>query len=680
MTDHNHFRNHETSTGLRNNLKFNFTKKVKPDFISIIYNDNYGVPLYDDDIGYGFINQTCALPARTVHTKEIISNESGFVITEPHFSKSIYNYSDEYNHFGMAFRIRVPAGGYEIVVRTTSHISETMISISGMRPPNQNMEQYWDAAKLVSRNTFAEVGEKEWKYTYVNGRDFLVIEIEPKTAGVPVGVREIIITPLEENFKKENELPTVFLLGDSTVKSYIFEEAPMHGWGQIIGQLFNLSKVRIINYSMGGRSFKIAYVEGRLNDILMTGKAGDYIFIQFGHNDERLDEHHRFGRGSTEEMYSTFIKNIYIPAIKARGMIPIFVTPMSRVNVNPSKKDGYVNSFQKKKFPEIMKNIGQDYGITVIDLNSKSLDYYNEIGVEGTTTLFMSIEAGETPGKTNDGTYANGHPSNKIDGTHYKEALAHQFARIIVTEIVKLGRAGDKMATELTSFLKEDVKSAIQLNNWEMIFPHIPKDTLTGPNSYYRNQIEKLIQLGVMGKDEKGNFNPYLSITTFEFQYSICKLMNIHLNSLSTYNEEYLTREVMASILYDVYQVRFNEKPKYMTDYNKTKTEQSVLNYDPNLDFGSEATTYYPIILFEKLIDLKDISPILVTKVKGAYELGLIRSEKGIIRGKLCNGTELEPKEIVTRAKAAKALYFMWVLSQPIHVENHLLYICCNVY
>jgi hypothetical protein len=99
MSTNKPFRNQDVSTTLRSNLKFNFTKKAKPGFISIIFDENDGVPLYNDDLGYGFINQTCSLPARTVHTKEIISNDSGFVLTEPLF----------YSSKGLGDRNHVPA-------------------------------------------------------------------------------------------------------------------------------------------------------------------------------------------------------------------------------------------------------------------------------------------------------------------------------------------------------------------------------------------------------------------------------------------------------------------------------------------------------------------------------------------------------------------------------------------
>ncbi|SES05385.1 Lysophospholipase L1 [Gracilibacillus ureilyticus] len=644
-------------------LQFNFTSQPKADYISINKGGHEDIPIYSEQAGYGFVNLTGAFPPRIVHTKRIQATDNGYTISEPYFSGHISENPDDYNHFGLAFRVKTPPGGYQIRIKTTCPTSDALISISGMRPNFPDSNDYWDAAKLIPVKNFTKITEDEWSFPYANGRDYIDIEVEPKGKNISVGLKEIIITPIPLNERSQDESPSVFLLGDSTVKSYIFEEAPMHGWGQVFHRLFNTDKVNIINYSMGGRSFKNAYSEGRLNDILLTGKAGDYIFIQFGHNDERTDEGDRFGRGSTENMYRSYIKNLYIPAIRSRGLIPVFVTPMSRID--SSLMEGrYYNSFVNRKFPEILKGMGMELNIPVIDLNTKSLDYYNEIGVKATKALFMSIEAGESPGKTNDGTYANGHPSNKIDGTHFKEALAHQFARIIVTEITRLKKEGNQVAAEIEGFLKSSVKKAIETDNWEDIFSQCCKDTLTGDNAYYRNQIEKLVQLKVMQKEEDGNFYPDVPMRTVEFRLALETLLKVKLDEMTTFNEEHLTREMMAVILYDAYCLKFgSQKPKYMTDYNDTS------NHEEN---SENMKTYYPVTPFKKLTDAHQISTALFTKVRGAYELGLVRTEKGIVRGRISNGTSFEPGEVVTRAKAAKALYFIWVLSNPINVENDL--------
>ncbi|WP_454191212.1 GDSL-type esterase/lipase family protein [Paenibacillus sp. Marseille-Q7038] len=655
---------------LDNEYKFNFTNQEKSGYKSVVYDEEQGVPLYDSSVGYGFVEQTNAMPAREVHTDSITSDGTGFFITEPSFYAEPKYEKDNYNHYGMAFRIQAPPGAYRVYVRTTSDAADTTVSVSGMQTSRLLKGGFWDAAKLVPIKNTAEAKGKEWTYTYVHGRNFLDIEIEPNKINTLVGIEEIVLHPVSPQKREPGNRPTLFLLGDSTVKSYIFEEAPMSGWGQVIDSMFHSNKVNILNYSMGGRSFKNAYTEGRLNDILLSGNTDDYVFIQFGHNDESTDEFRRYGRGSTEAMYQTYVEEVYLPAIRAQGMIPVLVTPMSRIKGDASPGYVYTNSFKTRQFPDILKRIAEDKEITLIDLNSASVAYYNEIGVEATTAMFMSIEAGETPGKTSDGSYANGHPSNKNDGTHFKEAMSKQYARMIVTELLNREQEGDATATVLVSYLQGDVRRAAITGDWTKIFPEITNDTTTGEGAYYRNQIEKLIQLGVMSKDRHGNFNPELTITVDEFVESLSKLLGLKKKEFSEYKDGKLSREMMASMLDDAYRMHFPVKPKYMTNYNGASVIPGDPNYDPNLDPALRGTMYYPLVSWEQLIDTTEINPEWISKVKDAYELGLIRSEKGITRGKMVNGNELEPKASVTREKAAKALYFMWVLTNEVNVEN----------
>jgi len=650
---------------------FIFTDDWKAGCIRVPYDPERGAPLYDAAKGYGFLRKTGAIPGREVHSSSITADGTGFYIRESEVDRQSGN-ELHFNHYGMVFRVDVPPGAYEIVVTAASDPADAWFSVSGMNAARLLEGGYWDAASKVPKRVVAKLEGYEWSFIYANGREWVEVEIEPRRANTTVGIREIAIRPLARNVRPAGRLPTIFLLGDSTVKTYTFSEAPMSGWGQVIGRLFDGAKANVVNYSMGGRSFRNAYAEGRLNDILVSGSAGDYILIQFGHNDEKEDERERFGRGATEDMYERYIKEIYVPAIRARGLIPLFVTPMSRVDGRKRPGHRYSNSFIHRKFPDILRRVGEELSIPVIDLNAASIEYYNEIGVEATTAIFMSIEAGETPGKTNDGSYANGHPADKIDGTHYKEALSKQFARLIVTDLEVQGARGFAAAADIDSFLREDVREAIASRDWSRIFPEVAKDTEAGPRAYYRNQIEKLLQLGVMLTDDEGNFRPELPMTVSAFIAALSKLLQLNTPRMPNYADGVLNREMMAAILYDVYRAKFDAKPKYMTDYNGPAAVSIGAEHDPNLDAGAKGIRYDPLVPFRSLTDADRVSPELAYKVKAAYELGLFRSEKGIVRGKNINGTELEPKTIVTRGKAAKSLYFMWVLGQPVNEENHI--------
>ncbi len=653
-------------------LRFDFTGRPAPGAVQVKWNAQGGAPLFDPAAGYGFVNQTGAVPARAVHTAGIRSDGKGFVISEAAFEAEKGFEKDHYNGFGMAFRIKAPPGAYAIRVRTTSSLDDTIVSVTGMQASRLAPGVFWDAAGLLPNRTTVSTQGREWSYRYVNGRDVIDIEIEPKRPDTPVGVEEIVLTPIAPTARPAGVLPAIYTLGDSTVKSYTFDEAPMSGWGQVFDQLFDPARVRVLNYAMGGRSFRNAYAEGRLNDLLLAGHVGDIVLIQFGHNDESVDEWRRYGRGSTEAMYETYITQFYLPAIRARGMVPVFVTPMSRVKGDAKPGDTYVNSFSKRRFPDLMKKLGAAHGVTVVDLNARSVEFYNDTGVAAVTAMVMAIEAGETPGKTNDGSYANGHPANKIDGTHFRESMSKQYARIVATELARLGRDGDRVAAGIAAQFRRDVQVAAATGDWTAIHPEIARDIARGDNAYYRDQIEKLLQLGALRKDTAGNFRPQEIMGTREFIAALGKLMALPsaVPALAQYADGPLTREVMGAILADAYHAKFSARPRYMTDYNGKTVVPGMPGYDPNLDSGAQGAMYYPLVAWSGLRDTADLSPAYVARVKDAYELGLIRSEFGIVRGRMLNGRTLEPALPVTRAKAAKALYFMWVLAQPPKAEN----------
>jgi hypothetical protein len=132
-----------------------------------------------------------------------------------------------------------------------------------------------------------------------------------------------------------------------------------------------------------------------------------------------------------------------------------------------------------------------------------------------------------------------------------------------------------------------------------------------------------------------------------------------------------LTREAMGAIMYDAYQKADKTiMSGYMGQNGGVPTPDDP-NYDPNIKY--EGTPYIPLTGWGALTDKEELSDVLYAKVKAAYNLGLIRSEQGIARGSISVGDELEPKAEVTRAKAAKALVFAYILTQPQSGESQSL-------
>ena len=119
---------------------------------------------------------------------------------------------------------------------------------------------------------------------------------------------------------------TVYLAGDSTCANKAGDKRPETGWGEMLQQYFDPARVKIVNEAQNGRSTKSFIDEGRWKSIVDRLNKGDYVFIQFGHNDEKKDKPTIYA--SPEDYKANLIK--FIMETRARGATPVLMTPVSR--------------------------------------------------------------------------------------------------------------------------------------------------------------------------------------------------------------------------------------------------------------------------------------------------------------------------------------------------------------
>lgn len=644
------------------------------------------IPLYGRwDGEYGFVDGTKGFPRRKVQTDKLFLKDGAVCVLEREKERfeQYHPGGTDYDLGGMLFRMELPAGTYDFEIQCMGGGQSTAVAVSGMNPERILQGGWWDAGELVPVRHPAIWEGNTWKYSYVNGGGCVDIALEPLRPDTVIGVRRIRVNR-REAATEERGLPCIRILGDSTAKSYVFEEAPMSGWGQLFYRMVDAGRASVVNYSNGGRSLRVMYQEGRLNDMLLSGRKGDYVLLQSGHNDERdgdLDgENSRFGRGSTEEMYYSLLTKVFLPSIRSVGMIPVLVTPVTRINAGCKDDAVFVNSFQKRDFPAVMRRAAADTGTLLLDLNDRSVEHFNQVGAQAARAMVMSLEPGETPGKTNSGSYANGNPNNHADGTHYKECLSRQYCRMAVLELAGAARRGNKTAEALCGLLRREVLQAERRGDFSAVFPEVCRDTMTGRGAYYRNQIEKMVEMGIFHKDGEGNFRPFEPCGRREFREGIRDIWGLSEDftlagegTVPGGEDKPLLRAEAAEILYDAYAARFGfgegHKPPYMTDYNGRNIDSEDPNYDVNLPEGE--TMYYPLTAFENVADLEGLSEETLGKLETVYRLGIMRCEEEIARGSLENGTRFGPFRPVTRERAAKYLYFCFVLGQDIKTENH---------
>lgn len=206
---------------------------------------------------------------------------------------------------------------------------------------------------------------------------------------------------------------TIFLAGDSTVCDQYDE--PYTGWGQVLQYFFN-EGIAVSNHAYSGRTAVSFIREKRLDDILKVIKKGDYLFMQFGHNDQKPGAYHSDAMGKYKEVLM-----VYIDKAREKGAIPVLVTSMMRRNFNEEGK--IVNTLEN--YPEAMRQLAEKENLALIDLNARSEKLFNELGPEKCKEIFIHIAPGEM----------SNYPEGIADDTHFSEYGAMKMAELVVDEI-----------------------------------------------------------------------------------------------------------------------------------------------------------------------------------------------------------------------------------------------------
>lgn len=209
----------------------------------------------------------------------------------------------------------------------------------------------------------------------------------------------------------------LFLAGDSTVADCPPHEAPMAGWGQVIGPLLPAG-VTAGNKAKGGRSSNSFIEEGLLEDIWQEIKTGDLLLIQFGHNDQK-----DYGT----KPWTTYLEHLaqYIDGAVQRGAKPVLVTPVQRRTFNDSGKiDSSLGAY-----PAAMKQLAAERAVPLIDLHEQTKALYESYGPEPSKALFTWLAPGEHPN----------YPAGIQDNTHFSETGAKAVALLVVEALQALG-------------------------------------------------------------------------------------------------------------------------------------------------------------------------------------------------------------------------------------------------
>lgn len=211
---------------------------------------------------------------------------------------------------------------------------------------------------------------------------------------------------------------TLFIAGDSTAALKGADQKPMAGWGEFLQNYFS-PDIIVDNRAVNGRSTKSFLAEGRLADIEKDFQAGDYLFIQFGHNDEKIEDPARYTEPDTEYRSNLIY---YIDTVRRLGGFPVLLTSVSRRRFT---SDGETDPLAVGLYPDAMRRVAAETGTPLLDVFNASQQLFRTLGVEDSRHLFMHLPK-------------NGHPNYPdgiSDDTHFCTQGARQIAALVATAI-----------------------------------------------------------------------------------------------------------------------------------------------------------------------------------------------------------------------------------------------------
>lgn len=386
----------QTKPGPAANLKFDFGPgKVAPGYTRILETN-----IYTRELGYGF---------------EPGANVKCFDRNGQNALRSDLCTSDQPFFFSVA----LPEGNYNVTITFGDQNAETDTTVKAELRRLMLEEVHTAPAKFTTRtftvnvrrpqiSTGGEVKLKDREQTAEAWAWDEKLTLEFNNQRPTVCAIEIART----------DVPTLFLLGDSTVCDQALE--PFNSWGQMLTRFFKPG-LAVANHAESGDSLRSSLRAKRLDKVLSLMKPGDYLFIQFGHNDEK-EKGEGIGAFTT---YKADLKH-FVAATRQRGGIPVLITPVQRRTFDAQGK--ITNSHGD--YPEAVRQAAKEEQVPLIDLHAMSKLLYEAWGPTASPRAFA--------------------PN---DGTHHDNYGSYELARCIV-EGIKANKLGlmKYLATDIGAF------------------------------------------------------------------------------------------------------------------------------------------------------------------------------------------------------------------------------------
>lgn len=315
------------------------------------------------------------------------------------------------------FSVAIPEGNYDIKLNlgdskgtseTTVRVENRRLMLNDIKTKKGEITEKQISVhvkdSIIRNQDGTQIGIVKLKpreRKYLHWDNLLTIEFNGKAPKVS----SVIIEP-------NKTAKTIYLTGDSTVVDAQYE--PWASWGQMLPYFFVPNEVVIANYAESGETLKAFEDRHRIDKIRNKIKSGDYLFIQFGHNDQKAGN-------STKSGYRKRLREWILKA-RELAAIPVLVTSMNRRVFDVNNK--IVNTLDD--FPDAMREIAKEENVDLIDLNALSKTLFEAMGPEKAKRAFVHYPANAYPNQ----------PTALADDTHFNTYGAYELAKCVVKSIV----------------------------------------------------------------------------------------------------------------------------------------------------------------------------------------------------------------------------------------------------
>ena len=340
------------------------------------------------------------------------------------------------------FSVKVPDGNYRVSVTigSRSHAAVTTVRAENRRlmvEPTATRRREQQTVTFVVNKRSPRIDDrlsvriKDRERDYLHWDDRLTLEFN----GTQPAVSRIVIDP-------DTTATTVFLCGNSTVVDQSRE--PWASWGQMIPRWWD-DQVAVCNLAESGLTAGSFLAQGRLDYITAHMRSGDYVFCEFGHNDQK----ERSAGAGAWYNFSYNLK-VFIDRVRQKGGTVVFCTPTQR---RAFDKDRQHIVETHGDYPDAMRAVARREGVPVIELHDMTRTFFETLGYEGSTQALVHYPANTFPGQT----------QPLADNTHFNPYGAYEVAKMVVMGIKQL-------ALPLTAHLRQ------QWTDFDPAKPDNPKD------------------------------------------------------------------------------------------------------------------------------------------------------------------------------------------------------------